>query len=169
MQGGVFIHEIHAGGPAEKSARLRPGDRLTKVNAVDFTQLSHSQALEQLRSAQDRVNITFERRPGSSGQESSESLLYQDLTVTLGKKAGKGLGLSLVGRRDGPGVFISALVPGGVAENTGKLVQGDQIIKVNDRDLSNATQVTILPRSQLCLYLVIFTGRCCGSSQDGSW
>ena len=134
------------------------------MNAADFSQLSHSQALEQLRTAQDRVTLCFER-------VSQEKVLYQDLTVTLGKKAGKGLGLSLVGRRDGPGVFISALVPGGVADNTGKLVQGDQIIKVNDKDLSNATQVTglALSLSQLCLYLVIFAGRCCGSSQDGSW
>ena len=139
LQVGVFIHEIHAGGPAEKSHLLKPGDRLTKVNAVDFTKLSHSQALDQLRAAQDKVTLYFERRPEAS---SPESVLYQDLTVTLGKRAGKGLGLSLVGRRDGPGVFISALVPGGLAENTGQLVQGDQIIKVNQRDLSNATQVT---------------------------
>ena len=110
------------------------------MNAVDFTKLSHSQALEHLRSAQDKVTVCFDRRPEAS---SPESVLYQDVTVTLGKKAGKGLGLSLVGRRDGPGVFISALVPGGVAENTGKLVQGDQIIKVNDKDLSSATQVTL--------------------------
>jgi hypothetical protein len=33
-----------------------------------------------------------------------------ELTVTLAKKAGRGLGLSVVGRRDGPGVFVSALV-----------------------------------------------------------
>ena len=116
------------------------------MNAVDFTKLSHSQALEQLRSAQDKVTLCFERRPEASSQEAGESVLYQDLTVTLGKKAGKGLGLSLVGRRDGPGVFISALVSGGVAENTGKLVQGDQIIKVNDKDLSEATQVTTAER-----------------------
>ena len=140
LQVGVFIHEIHAGGPAEKSNLLKPGDRLTKVNTVDFTKLSHSQALDQLRAAQDKVTICFERRAEAS---SPESVLYQDLSVTLSKRAGKGLGLSLVGRRDGPGVFISALVPGGLAEQTGQLVQGDQIIKVNHKDLSNATQVTL--------------------------
>ena len=62
--------------------------------------------------------------------------------MTLVRKPGKGLGLSVVGRRDGPGVFISALVAGGVAEEAGKLSHGDQIIKVNDSDLTNATQVT---------------------------
>ena len=35
---------------------------------------------------------------------------HSDIMVTLVRKPGKGLGLSVVGRRDGPGVFISALV-----------------------------------------------------------
>ena len=36
--------------------------------------------------------------------------IYQDLEVELTKKPGKGLGLSVVGRRDGNGVFISDMV-----------------------------------------------------------
>ena len=36
--------------------------------------------------------------------------LFQDVEVELIKKAGKGLGLSVVGRRDGDGVFISDMV-----------------------------------------------------------
>ena len=36
--------------------------------------------------------------------------IYQDLEVELLKKPGKGLGLSVVGRRDGNGVFISDMV-----------------------------------------------------------
>jgi len=31
IQGGVFIHEIHAGGAAEKSGALHHGDLVTKV------------------------------------------------------------------------------------------------------------------------------------------
>ena len=31
LQGGVFIHEIHAGGAAEKSGALHHGDLVTKV------------------------------------------------------------------------------------------------------------------------------------------
>ena len=75
-------------------------------------------------------------------RKEGDKLEYQDITVTLARKPGKGLGLSVVGRRDGPGVYVSALVPGGVAEAAGQLVQGDQIIMVNDRDLSNSTQVS---------------------------
>ena len=35
---------------------------------------------------------------------------FKDLEVELVKKPGKGLGLSLVGRRDGAGVFVSDIV-----------------------------------------------------------
>ena len=48
----------------------------------------------------------------------------------------------LVGRRDGPGVFISSLVPGTVAATSDQLVQGDQILRVNEKDLSKSTQVS---------------------------
>ena len=81
-------------------------------------------------------------RGGDDDKPSSSQ--HQDINVTLVRKPGKGLGLSVVGRRDGPGVYISALVPGGVAEGVGQLHHGDQIIKVNERDLSNSTQVNIL-------------------------
>ena len=34
FQGGVFIHEIHAGGVAEKTGVLHQGDLVTKVTIV---------------------------------------------------------------------------------------------------------------------------------------
>jgi len=133
--GGVFIHEIHSGGPAEKGGKLKAGDQIVKVNDVDFRNLTHKEALNALRSAQDKVVLHFERK-----EETAPENVYQDISVTLVKKSGKGLGLSVVGRRDGPGVFISALVGGGVADTNGQLLQGDQIIKVNESDLSSSTQ-----------------------------
>ena len=56
------------------------------------------------------------------------------------KKPGKGLGISIVGRRNDTGVFISDIVKGGVAEADGRLMQGDQILTVNGEDLKGATQ-----------------------------
>lgn len=131
--GGIFIHEIHADGPAEKTGQLHQGDLVLKVNDVDFKSIPHKEALAALR-ATEKVTLHFSQRDGPP------SLLHTDLSVSLMKRSGKGLGLSVVGRRDGPGVFISALVPGGVAESNGQLLQGDQIIKVNQTDLSNSTQ-----------------------------
>jgi len=84
--------------------------------------------------ASDKVVVHFAAKAEDAGETK--------ITVVLIKKSGRGLGLSVVGRRDGPGVFISALVPGGLAEQNGVLLQGDQIIRVNSTDLTNATQDT---------------------------
>ena len=35
---------------------------------------------------------------------------FEDFTVELEKRPGRGLGISVVGRRDGPGVFVSDMV-----------------------------------------------------------
>ena len=52
---------------------------------------------------------------------SEEGAGDEDLASAVVRRPGKGLGLSEVGRRDGPGAYISALVPGGVAEAGGQL------------------------------------------------
>jgi C-terminal processing protease CtpA/Prc len=83
--------------------------------------------------------------PKSSEQE------FQDISVELSKIPGKGLGLSVVGRRDGCGVFISDMVLGGSADVDGRILRGDQIMSVNGSDLSQAKQdeaVAILKVSQ---------------------
>ena len=65
--------------------------------------------------------------------------------VELNKKKEKGLGLSIVGKKSGPGVFISEVVKGGAADADGRLVQGDQIISVNGHDLTNSSQEEAAP------------------------
>lgn len=69
--------------------------------------------------------------------------MYDLIDVELVKKSGKGLGLSIVGRKNGSGVFISDVVPGGIAELHGGLMKGDMIITVDGKDLKNATQVQV--------------------------
>ena len=133
-QGGVFVLELVPGGPAEKAGGLQQLDRITKLGEVELVNLSHSEAQAALRAAPDKVTVHFDRPvPGPQ---------LEEVTVTLQRKAGKGLGISLVGRRDGPGVFISSLVPGTVAATSDQLVQGDQILRVNEKDLSKSTQVS---------------------------
>ncbi|CAH1245870.1 DLG1 [Branchiostoma lanceolatum] len=59
-------------------------------------------------------------------------------TVTL-KKGNTGLGFNIVGGEDGEGIFISFILAGGVADLSGELRRGDQILSVNGEDLSTAT------------------------------
>ena len=64
---------------------------------------------------------------------------YEIISIELFKKPGKGLGLSIVGRKNGPGVYVSEVVKGGIAEADGRLLQGDHILEVNNHDLRNAS------------------------------
>lgn len=46
---GIYVSFLLAGGPAERSARLRRGDRLLAVNDVDLTHATHEQAAKALK------------------------------------------------------------------------------------------------------------------------
>lgn len=54
-------------------------------------------------------------------------------------KGPTGLGFNIVGGEDGEGIFISFILAGGVADLSGELRRGDQILAVNDTDLQDAT------------------------------
>ncbi|XP_046805865.1 protein lap4 isoform X10 [Lucilia cuprina] len=75
----------------------------------------------------------------------AEPLISEE--VILPKNQGS-LGFSIIGGTDHscvpfgarePGIFISHIVPGGIAAKCGKLRMGDRILKVNDSDVSRAT------------------------------
>lgn len=69
-----------------------------------------------------------------------EEELYDTFDVVLQKPADRGLGLSIVGKRNDVGVFISDVVAGGVAAKHGRLLQGDQILSVDGQDMRSASQ-----------------------------
>jgi len=46
------------------------------------------------------------------------------------QKGHSGLGFNIVGGEDGEGIFVSFILPGGVADVSGELRPGDQIISV---------------------------------------
>lgn len=44
-----------------------------------------------------------------------------------------------MGKKNGPGVYVSEIVKGGVAEADGRLLIGDQILELGSTDLRTAT------------------------------
>lgn len=54
-------------------------------------------------------------------------------------KGPQGLGFNIVGGEGGEGIFISFILTGGAADLCGELRKGDQILSVNDTDLTQAT------------------------------
>jgi len=136
LLGAIFIHEVYEAGAAHKDGRLRPGDQILEVMKEDLRNVTHSFALHALRQTPNRVRLVIHRE---------DDEIYEQMDVELVKKRDRGLGLSIVGKKSGPGVFISEVVKGGAADIDGRLVQGDQIISVNGTDLRNASQEEAAP------------------------
>lgn len=105
------------------------------MNDEDLRSALHDQAIAALRQTPSLVKIHVLREDAAT----EDSDLYDVLHIELNKKPGKGLGLSIVGRKNGPGVYVSEVVTGGVAEADGRLLQGDHILEVNGTDLKSAT------------------------------
>lgn len=136
LLGSIIIHEVYADGAAAKDSRLKPGDQLLSVNNEDFQNITHTKALAALRQTPTKVKMVVYRDEAIVKEDD----MYDIQDVELVKKSGKGLGLSIVGRKNGTGVFISDVVPGGIAEMHGGLMKGDMIISVNGHDLKSASQ-----------------------------
>jgi len=69
---------------------------------------------------------------------SDEDMSREPRSVTL-MKGGTGLGFNIVGGEDSEGIFISFILAGGPADQSGQLRRGDQILSVNGVDLTAAT------------------------------
>ncbi|XP_045636204.1 multiple PDZ domain protein isoform X10 [Ursus americanus] len=139
LLGAIIIHEVYEEGAACKDGRLWAGDQILEVNGIDLRKATHDEAINVLRQTPQRVRLTLYRDEAPYKEED----VYDTLTVELQKKPGKGLGLSIVGKRNDTGVFVSDIVKGGIADADGRLVQGDQILTVNGEDVRNATQEAV--------------------------
>ncbi|XP_062408828.1 multiple PDZ domain protein [Sardina pilchardus] len=152
--GVILIHEVNEGGAAYRDGRLWAGDQILEVNGIDLRMATHEEALSVLRLSPQRVRLCVYRQQGACVQrraldEASASRgqrgyasedMWELFTVELKPSAAQGLGLSIVGKRDDTGVFVSELVRGGVAEADGRLMLGDQILSVSGEDVRAVTQ-----------------------------
>ncbi|XP_041647832.1 inaD-like protein isoform X2 [Cheilinus undulatus] len=135
----IVIHEVYEEGAAARDGRLWAGDQILEVNGLNLRGASHEEAIAALRQTPAKVRLTVLRDEAQYRDEENLDVFK----VELQKKSGRGLGLSIVGKRSGSGVFISEVVRGGAAELDGRLMQGDQILTVNGEDTRHASQETV--------------------------
>nr|XP_046917339.1 multiple PDZ domain protein-like [Dermatophagoides farinae] len=149
----VIIHEVYPNGAAYIDGRLKPGDQILEVNGENLRHATHEQAIKALRQTppiikmkiyRDKNHDNFIANNNNNNDFISQHENLQIFDVKLTKKPGKGLGLSIVVRRDGNGIYIKDIVEGGIADLDGHLMIGDQIIKVNGRDLTNVEDAALL-------------------------
>uniref|UniRef100_A0A8C0ZJ66 Tyrosine-protein phosphatase non-receptor type 13 n=1 Tax=Cyanistes caeruleus TaxID=156563 RepID=A0A8C0ZJ66_CYACU len=125
---GCYIHDI-VQDPAKSDGRLRPGDRLIKVNDIDVTNMSHTDAVNFLRAAPRTVRLVLGRVLELPKMPVLPHLL-PDITLMCHKEE---LGLLLSGGQDSlyQVVYISDIVPKSVAAREESLRVLDIIHYIN--------------------------------------
>ena len=76
------------------------------MNDEDLKESTHDHAIQVLRQTPSTVRIKVFRDDNQVKEED----IYDIFTVELVKKPGRGLGLSIVGKRNDVGVYISDIV-----------------------------------------------------------
>ncbi|XP_066304594.1 disks large homolog 5-like isoform X2 [Branchiostoma lanceolatum] len=117
----IIVTKVNKGSVVD--GRLRENDRLLQVNDVPLTNADRSTALQAVRNCGRVINMVVKRRRLSSGK------LLQPVHLNL--TGGKDIGMSF-----DSGIFISNIVPGGVAAKEGLSV-GDRIININGASVEN--------------------------------
>lgn len=118
LQDAIVIHEVYEEGAAAKDGRLWAGDQIlevilpsrlpllekssrcicclcVQVNGVDLRGASHEEAIAALRQTPAKVRLTILRDEAQDRDEENLDVFE----VELQKRSGRGLGLSIVGKR----------------------------------------------------------------------
>ncbi|KAL7855805.1 hypothetical protein AOLI_G00194090 [Acnodon oligacanthus] len=144
LLGVILIHEVNERGAAHRDGRLLAGDQILEVNGIDLRMATHEEALSVLRLSPQRVRLCVYRRPSTHNFPKQATHSHEDMwdlfIVDLQLEPGQELGMSIVGKRDDTGIFLSDIRNGGVVQLDGRLSLGDQILSVNGEDIRAVTQ-----------------------------
>uniref|UniRef100_A0A803V2Q9 Tyrosine-protein phosphatase non-receptor type 13 n=1 Tax=Ficedula albicollis TaxID=59894 RepID=A0A803V2Q9_FICAL len=149
---GCYIHDI-VQDPAKSDGRLRPGDRLIKVNEIDVTNMSHTDAVNFLRAAPRTVRLVLGRVLELPKMPVLPHLL-PDITLLCHKEE---LGLSLSGGHDSlyQVVYISDILPKSAAAREESLHVLDIIHYINGVSTQGMTLKEAKRMLETCLPTVV--------------
>ncbi|XP_032581692.1 disks large 1 tumor suppressor protein isoform X24 [Drosophila sechellia] len=84
------------------------------------------------------TNVLAAVPPGTPRAVSTEDITREPRTITI-QKGPQGLGFNIVGGEDGQGIYVSFILAGGPADLGSELKRGDQLLSVNNVNLTHAT------------------------------
>ncbi|XP_036707868.1 E3 ubiquitin-protein ligase LNX isoform X1 [Balaenoptera musculus] len=160
----IIIQHIYRDGVIARDGRLLPGDIILKVNGMDIGNVRHNYALHLLRQPCQVLWLTVLReqkvRSRSDGQPLDTYEPRDDhFHVILNKSSPEEqLGIKLVHKVDEPGVFISNVLDGGVADRHGQLEENDRVLAINGHDLrygSPESAAHLIQASERRVHLVV--------------
>ncbi|XP_013791581.1 partitioning defective 3 homolog, partial [Limulus polyphemus] len=166
----IYIKNILPKGAAVKDGRLKPGDRLLKVNQIEVTGLSQAEAAAVLRNVSPGgvVNLLVSRQDFDTlsnlprklpPEKASDGIniypwQYKEVftfDIPLNDTGSAGLGISVKGHTSvtpsGPvdlGIFIKSIIHGGAVSKDGRLMADDQLLSINGISLLDMTNTEAL-------------------------
>uniref|UniRef100_A0A8C1UMG6 FERM and PDZ domain containing 2 n=1 Tax=Cyprinus carpio TaxID=7962 RepID=A0A8C1UMG6_CYPCA len=134
---GIFIASIVPDGPADRDGRIRPGGRLISMNKISLEGVTFNIAAAILQSSPDEVELIvsqpkriFSSKPGDA--------IYMEL-----RKINSSLGISVAGGINTNvhhgGIYIKSVIPGGAADQDGRIQIGDRLLEVDGCNLRAVT------------------------------
>ncbi|CAJ0945338.1 unnamed protein product [Ranitomeya imitator] len=149
---GCYIHDIIQD-PAKSDGRLQRGDRLIKVNNVDVSNMSHTEAVNLLRAAPKTVRLVLGRVLDIPKPQVPSHLL-PDITLRCNKG---NLGLSLAGGPNSSSqvLYVENIKQGSVADLEGTLRPLDIVHYINGESTFNMTLEEVKHTLESALPLVV--------------
>ncbi|XP_070252687.1 E3 ubiquitin-protein ligase LNX isoform X2 [Myotis yumanensis] len=160
----IIIQHIYRDGVIARDGRLLPGDIILKVNGMDISSVRHNYALRLLRQPCRVLWLTVLREQKFRSRNNGQALdscgpRDDSFHVILNKSSPEEqLGIKLVRKVDEPGVFISNVLDGGVADRHGQLEENDRVLAINGHDLrygSPESAAHLIQASERRIHLVV--------------
>ncbi|KAK6619093.1 hypothetical protein RUM44_003475 [Polyplax serrata] len=131
---GFIVCEMKKGSIAHRAGSLVPGDKLLAINNVPLDQCSVEYASHIFQQSSNIVTLKVQREEGSSDlAKCGRKITY---AVDL-QRFGGPLGITIAGSEEPTHpITISGLTAGGLAEQTGVIHIGDEILAINNHSLA---------------------------------
>ncbi|XP_072746135.1 multiple PDZ domain protein isoform X2 [Anoplolepis gracilipes] len=127
---GVFVLDVFPEGAGGKDGRLQAGDQILSIGHESFKQIESHKAREaMLKLTSGTITMTVLRHEKPT----------EEYEVEIQKKSGRGAGICFAAFRSGKGAYVTELMPGGQAIETGKICKGDHLITISGLDVRDVS------------------------------
>lgn len=134
----VYVVGIEPHSPIDVDGRLLVGDQIVTANGWPVQGLTLKAVQDKLASS--AASNVVEMRVIHHDATPQQQAVVTEITINKGSK---GLGVNIAGGSDqryiesDPGLFITKIIADGAAHHDGRLAVGDQILFVNNNDVTN--------------------------------
>ena len=141
-QSRIYIKAL-VGNPALSCDKIRPGDRLVRVNDTSTLEATHDEVVELLRTASSPVTLGLTRPSPTATPPAKQP---ETLLIQLDKPASGSLGLSLARPSGGDGIYVRMITPASPADVDGRLRVGDRLWKINEDSVADASPLEVVEK-----------------------